>query len=160
MEIFAAIVRKVGPRAMVISGISLLGMMLLIVTNVILRPFGAVFAGTYELIEAIIILVVAGAMGYTELEKSHVTVQIFVSRLPKRLQGLFEAFVYILAIGLWIIIVWSSISIMNYRWLNEDTEILSVPILPFRFIWIFGLVFLCLVLILHFLQGLIKAVKK
>ncbi|UCG54660.1 MAG: TRAP transporter small permease subunit, partial [Dehalococcoidia bacterium] len=104
--------------------------------------------------------VVAGAIGYTELKKSHVTVEIIVSRLPRRLQGFFEALVYIIAIGLWIVIIWSSISIMNRNWLNEDTEILGLPILPFRFIWIFGLIFLCTVLVLHFLQGLIKAVKK
>ena len=160
MGIFAAIIRKIGSKAMAVSGVVLLGIMLLIVTNVILRPMGAVFAGTYELIEAFIILVVAGALGYTELEKSHVTVQVIVSRLPRRLQGFFEALIYIIAIGLWIVIIWSSISIMNHNWLNEDTEILEVPLLPFRFIWIFGLIFLCVVLVLHFLQGLIKAVKK
>ena len=160
MNIFASITRKIGEKAMVLSGVFLLGMMMLTVTNVVLRPMGAVFAGTYELIEALIIIVVAGAFGYTELEKGHVTVHILVSRFPKRLQGAFEAFIYIIGVGLWIVIVWASVSIMMERWLNENTEVLEVPILPFRFVWIFGLAFFCSVLLLNFLKGLIQAVKR
>jgi TRAP-type C4-dicarboxylate transport system permease small subunit len=160
VSIFATIVRKVGHRAMVLSSIFLLGMMLLIVTNVTIRPFGAVFAGTYELIEALIIVVVAGALGYTEMEKGHVTVQIIVSRFPQRLQGVFETFIYLIGVGLWVVITWASIAIMRERWLNEDTEVLSVPILPFRFIWVFGLIFFCSVLLVNLFKGLSQAVKK
>ena len=160
MNIFATILGKVGTKAMAISGIFLLGMMMLTVIHVVLRPMGTVIAGTYEMLELLIVIVAAGAMGYTEMEKSHVTVKIITSRFPPRLQGAFEAFIYLIGVGLWIVIVWASVSIMCKRWLDEDTEVLSIYVLPFRFIWIFGLVFLCSVLLLNLFRGLIQAVKR
>ena len=160
MSIFATIVRKVGGKAMIISGIFLLGMMLLTVASVLCRPFGTVIAGSYELIETLIIIVVAGALGYTELEKGHVTVKIVVSRFSMRLQGIFQSFIYLIGVGLWVIIAWASVGILSDRWLNEDTDILSVPILPFRFIWVFGLALFCLVLLIDFLRAINQAVRK
>ena len=160
MRIFTTIIRKVGHSAVVISGIFLIGMMLLTVSNILFRGFGGVIAGTYELIEALIIVVVAGALGYTELENSHVSVRIVVSRLSQRAQGIFGSFIYLIGTGLWVIIIWAGIEILSKRWLAEETELLSVPILPLRFVWILGLIFLCLVLLINLSKALIQAVKK
>jgi len=94
------------------------------------------------------------------LENSHVSVRIVVSRLSQRAQGIFGSFIYLIGTGLWVIIIWAGIEILSKRWLAEETELLSVPILPLRFVWILGLIFLCLVLLINLSKALIQAVKK
>jgi TRAP-type C4-dicarboxylate transport system permease small subunit len=160
MSHFATIVRKVGDNFMAIGGIFLTGMMALTTTNVIIRLFGGVIAGTYELIEVLIVVVVAGALGYTALEQSHIAVRIVTSRLSQRAKGIFESFNYAIGTGLWVVITWVSIGVLRERWLEEETDLLSVPYLPFRFIWVFGLAFLCLVLLAGLFKSLSQAVKK
>jgi hypothetical protein len=66
----------------------------------------------------------------------------------------------LISLGTWAVIVWAGIGFMIQTWLTEDTPMLEVPYLPFRFVWVFGLLFLCLVYLLGFFTAWRKAVKK
>jgi TRAP-type C4-dicarboxylate transport system permease small subunit len=154
MRYFESIINKIGHPVMLVSAIFLLGTMALTVANVISRLFGSVIAGTYELTEVLIIVVAATSLGYAALKKSHVIVDIFVSRVPQRVQGIIDAFTSVLGLAVWGIVTWQSINLLLIRWSQEDTELLNVPYYPFRILWIIGLVFLCLILVKDIVAGL------
>lgn len=160
MSLYELIVRKIGGWAKIMGGIFLVATMLVTVVNVLCRPFGRVISGSYELIEYLVVVVVACTLGYTAVEKAHIAVDIVISRLSPRVQGFLEVFNSIIDIGLWGLVIWTSTKILVVRWISEKTYDLSLPMLPLRFIWVLGLIFLCMVLLLDLFQGWRRGVKK
>ncbi|HUT67207.1 MAG TPA: TRAP transporter small permease [Dehalococcoidales bacterium] len=160
MDYFVKIMRRAGGVGAFLSGAFLTGMMLLIMANVIIRLFGGVVLGSYELTELMVVVVVSFALVYAMLEKGHVVVNILVDRFPRRVRLAFEALTHAISLGIWAVIAWASYNVLVERWLKEQSEMLSVPYSPFRLVFLLGVIFLCLVLLTGALVAAIKAVKK
>jgi TRAP-type C4-dicarboxylate transport system permease small subunit len=143
-----------------IGAFFLVAMMLLIVANIIYRMTGNVIAGSFELSVLMIVITTAFALGYAGLEGSHVLVNIVVKRFPLRAQAIVDVLMSLIALAVWSIILWASFKILSDRWLTETTDLLSVPFLPFRFVWVFGLFLFCLVYLLQIIKSIRRAVKK
>jgi TRAP-type C4-dicarboxylate transport system permease small subunit len=158
---FANCIHWIGGKGTVLSVGSLVGIMLLVVANIIARFFGTVIIGTIELVELMIVVTVAFALGYTAQRQSHVVVKVVVSRFSPRAQAILKVFTTALSIGVCAVIVWASAGIMYERaLLGEETELLSVPSFPFRFIWVFGLILFCFVLLIDLCNAISGAARK
>ena len=145
---------------MAVGAASLVGMMVLIVASVIYRRAGHVVPGTYELTELMIVVTVAFALGYAALKKSHIVVRIVVARFPQRTQAILEAVMSFISLATWAAVAWAGFIIVSKRWLSENSEMLSVPFLPFRLIFLFGLILLCSIYLIDIFRALSQAVKK
>jgi TRAP-type C4-dicarboxylate transport system permease small subunit len=161
MGYFADIVRWIGRASAVVAGGFLIAIMLLIVGNIASRSLGGVIAGTFELVKLMIVVTVGLALGYTALRQGHVAIKIVVSRLSQRVQAVLRIFTSALSIGVCAVIAWASIGITHERaLLGEQTQIWSIPYLPFRCVWVFGLLFLCLAFLLDMYRELKQAVSQ
>ena len=116
----------------------------LIVVNAVTRGFGHSITGAHELIVLFIVPSVAFALFQATLEDGHVAVTFLRNRLSQRAQAFLGRFVWLVTLLWWVLITWAGIDIMLEKWLLERTELLEVPYLPFRLVWIFALVFICL----------------
>ena len=154
------VIRSINGGGMTLGAVFLLAMMITVVANIIYRFFGHVIVGSYELVELMILVTVSFALGYTAQQKGHLVVNILVTRFPQRIQSILEAITSFISAATWGIIAWASAGILTERWLREQTEMLSVPYLPFRFIWLFGLILLCLVFLLWTYKASKEAVIK
>jgi len=139
-----------------VGAVFLTAMMLLIVANVVYRLLGHVIAGSYELSELMIVVTAAFALGYAALEGSHVAVRVLTSRFSRRVQLVLGAVMAFISLGVWGVIAWTGTSVVTERWLSERTDLLEVPFLPFRLIWILGLGLVCLVYLAEVVQTLRK----
>lgn len=148
MENFSNIVQRIVKVSMGIAGVFLLAMMAVVVVNVISRPFGEVVVGTWELVSLLIIVTAVFALGYTTFYQGHIMVRIVIERFSRRIQAIFTIFHSLIGIGIWGIIAWKSSEILFARLLEERTTLLLIPFLPFRIIWLIGLIILCLALLL------------
>jgi TRAP-type C4-dicarboxylate transport system permease small subunit len=148
MAYLTSIVRWVSKVGVVISGVFLLGIMILIVSNIIYRFFGHVIPGTYELTGLFAVAAVAFALGYTALQKSHVTIRIVQSRFSPRTRVTSEIITSVISLGTWALVIWASIVTMGDRWLREMSETLEIPYLPFRFVFVLGFIFLFFVILI------------
>jgi TRAP-type C4-dicarboxylate transport system permease small subunit len=160
MKYLANLVRRIGGWGMAVGAVALVAMMVLIVTSVILRRAGQVVPGTYELSELLVVVTVAFALGYAALEKRHIVVNIVVARFPQRAQAILAAVMSFIALATWAAVAWTGFIIVSKRWLGEDSEMLSIPFLPFRLIFLFGLILFCLVYLIDMIKALRQAVKK
>ena len=160
LERFVKIVYKIGSFGLGIGSFFLAAIMVLIGASIIVRFFGHVILGSFELIEVMIIVTVAFAVAYTAMKQSHVAVTIFVSRLPQRIRAIIASLTWFLSLGILGLILWASADIMLDKWIGEGTDILQVPILPFRFVWVFGLLLFCLALLIEMYRALKQAVSK
>ena len=86
-----------------VAGIALIGMLVLTVTNIGLRLFGDPYAGTFELVSFLSIVVVGMSLALAQRYKTHVAIDIVVSRWSTRVQlwvgaaiTLFSAIIFLL----------------------------------------------------------------
>jgi TRAP-type C4-dicarboxylate transport system permease small subunit len=100
------------------------------------------------------------ALPFTALSKRHVTVNIFLSRFPKRLQHILGGITSFIELAFWAVVAWTTLGVIMERWTNEATLDIQLPMLPFRSIWFIGLIIFCLVLFLDVIDALRKGVKK
>lgn len=145
---------------MALGAAFLVGMMVLITAGVISRRAGNVIQGTYELSELMIVVTAAFALGYAALEKRHIVIKVIVERFPRRAQAILEAVMSFISLATWAMIAWTGFLILSKRWLNEASEYLSVPYLPFRLIFFLGLVLVCSVYLIDMVRALRQAGKK
>ena len=155
-----AFFRRLSSGGMAIGAAFLTGMMVLIVANIIYRLFGHVIAGSYEIASLMIVVTVAFALGYAAVHQSHIVVKIVVARFPQRWQSILGVLMSLISLATWAVIALASYNVLSQRWLTEVTDLLDIPYLPFRIIFVVGLVILCLVYITDLVRALSQVVKR
>ena len=160
MDYFVRLVRRTTGWGMAFGAAFLTGMMVLVVANIVTRLFRHIIPGSYEISTLMIVVAVAFALGYAGVQKSHVVVKIMVDRLSPRWQWIIEILTSLISLVTWAIITWASSTVLAQRWLTEVTDLLDVPYLPFRIIFVAGLALLCLVYATNLVIALKRAVIK
>ena len=136
-------------------------MMVLTVVNILVRPVFRSILGVPELVSYGFVIVVCFGLAYTAIIRGHVSVELIVSRFPPRVQAVIESITCLISIGVFVIIAWQSAVYGWAQWLiGEYAPILEFPLMPFRFILVFGVAVLCLALLLNLLKSLSQVVKK
>ena len=147
MERFSNIIGRIVRGGTIGGSIFLLVVVLIIVINVIIRFFGHMIPGHYELVSLITVISIAFSLSYTAIHKGHIAMNIVVSRLSKRNQIILGAFTTVVSIAVWATITWASIMVIQNKMFKEVSNMLLIPYLPFRCIWVLGLILYCLVLV-------------
>ena len=138
-----------------IGGTFLVAMVLLTCGNIFSRNVWLPIKGTFELMGFFGAIVTAFALGYTQLNKGHIAVDVLVNTFPEKARkgvrilndGICSAFFGIVA---WQIAV-KATTLMNT---GEVTETLRIIYYPFTYAMAFG----CGVLALVMLTDLLKSV--
>lgn len=130
-----------------IGAVFLIAGMLLLISNILGRFINFVIPGSYELFELFMVVPVAVALVYTALKDAHVVVNILVSRFPRWLSTISEMAASLLSFATWGFITYAGAHLAFENGLKETTDILGIPYLPFRIVWviclfIFSLIYL------------------
>ncbi len=149
MEILERIIRKIGIVGTVCGVVVLSAIALIISITVVGRAMHVAFAGTFDLVETLVVVTVSFALVYGQLEDHHIRADLAIERLRGRVKAAIECFLGILAFIYWAALLWAGWIIMLEKWgAGEATDILGVPVVPFRGIWVFALgVMLVLILL-------------
>jgi TRAP-type C4-dicarboxylate transport system permease small subunit len=136
-------------------------MMVLTVVNVLVRPVFRSILGVPEMVSYGFVVVVCFGLAYTAVMRGHVSVELVVSRFPPRVQAVIESIIYLLSIGVFAVIAWQSAVHGWEQWLvGEYAPVLKFPIMPFRYILVFGVAVLCLALLLNLFKSMAQVVGK
>lgn len=141
---------------------ALMAMMLVVVGNVVCRFFRVFIQGsTYDLVELMAVVLVSFAVAYTALTGGHIIIRILISRLWPRTQAILEAFTSVLGLGIWAVAAWAGARFAWEMWLKgEEFPVVGVSVALFRYVWVLGLILLCLVLLLDLSKALPRTVRK
>ncbi len=141
-----------------IAGFFLLVLMLLTVCDTLLRAvFNAPILGGMEICESAMLILGAFAIVYCAYEKGHVTVDILVSKLSPKGQGIVEIIGYVLCLVLVIPMTLVYIPEAMIKWrLSEVSTVLRIPDFPFYIVIVIGFTMFCLVI----LNAIIETVKR
>lgn len=100
------ILRFVSDRLKMFGAICLFSMVMLTCVDVVGRFFKHPVFGSVELVTFLGVLAVAMSLPFTHDTKGHIGVELFVRKLPKRVQGVIELCTGILSLGLFSLVTW------------------------------------------------------
>jgi TRAP-type C4-dicarboxylate transport system permease small subunit len=131
MEGILKIVLRLGKWSSVVGEISLTFMMLLTVSDVILRSFRRPIVGTYELVSFSGAVAIGFSVPITSWMRGHVNVDLFTSKLPQKVRDAFDIGTRCLVISLFLLLSWRLIIYgMNLYRVREVSMTLQLPFYP------------------------------
>lgn len=139
----------------------LLLLMFLTVGDVVGRRFFlSPISGTFELTEFMLALVVFLSLGYTQVRKGHISIDVMVSRFSPRTQAIIDSVTYFVSLGLFSLVTWQ-LAIHANRLLegHNVSGVLSLPVFPFVIAVAVGSFLYCLVLLVDLLSSMARVVK-
>ena len=161
MEAFMKLVESVS-RAMAIVSITFLGAMVFLITvNVILRPtpIGGIL-GTYEITGFLGAGLIAMAIGYVQLQRGNIQVDLLVSRLSRKTQAVVDSITCFVSAFLYGIIAFCCFKEGIMMWeKGEVSPTVSISLLPVYFIIGLGCFLLGVVLLTDSIKSINDMVK-
>lgn len=148
MRYYNNIIKWICDKGAILAAVSMIFIMMLLVANVVVRPFGGVIKANYELIDIVSSVAIAFCLVYAGLHHHHIVIRILTERFTQLSQTRIRIFTSFSELVFWALVCWRSVAILNeHRWVVEITEQARIPVLPFRLIWTFGILLFCLVII-------------
>lgn len=140
----------------------LLGMMLLITCDVILRfVFNKPISGSFELVEVMMGTVASLSIAFCGFRRGHVAVELFTDQLPKKIGNILSIFHHVVCVIFFVAIAVKGAQQANITMESGTvTALLEIPIYPFIWILCFGASLLALVYIVQMIEIFKKVVSK
>jgi TRAP-type transport system small permease protein len=153
------ILRKLGFFSSFLSklgAIALFGMMSLTTADVIGRYiFNSPILGAFEITEFLVLILIFSFLGYTQSQKTHVSVDLLVERFPKKHQIVIDLFNHVICFLLMILITWMGyLNALDLMHAGESSPNLAIP----HYIFAFFLVFGCAVTSIEFFRDVIRLI--
>ena len=142
------IIKKVSVITDRLAGVCFFSVMVLVLTNIIMRNvFKLPIKGTVEITGLLIATGLGFALANCEMTDFNVGMDILTEKFSRGTQKVVAAAVYLISLSFWTIVVWrifiyASTSLVNGR----VTSTASIPMYPFIFILGFNVFCLCAVL--------------
>lgn len=152
--VYAFLLRRTVIGLAVLSGVSVLCMMLVTVSDVLLRsvPVPVKLVGAYDLVRLFGAAAVACALPYTTAVKGHVAVEFFFHKLPRRGRIAVDTANRLLGIALFSTLAWQSAGYAHsLRISGEVSPTLQLPMHP----PIYLVAFACVVVVLVIVHNLV-----
>ena len=140
-----------------VAGLCLAAMILMTCANIFLRIVWIPLKGTYELMGYFGALVTAFALGYTQMKKGHIAVDVLVTLFNPKAQKLLQAISCLICTIFFSIAGWQIFQYATTLWrTGEVTETLRIAYYPFAYGVAGGCLLLALVMLIEFLQLLFR----
>jgi TRAP-type C4-dicarboxylate transport system permease small subunit len=159
---FMKVVTRISAVMVAISAAALGIMMFLTVADLTGRNFLHPINGS-ELIGMLLIVASSLSLGWCQITKGNISIDVLSKRLKPRGQAILNIFSYSISVAVTVIICWQGTKMMlNYMSLDLGgrTAILSLIIWPFWLIITLGLALVTVVFCIDLYQSLVRAFKK
>ena len=138
-----------------IAGLFLLAMIAITGANIVIRLFWLPIRGTFELMGYFGAVVTAFALGYTQIKRGHIAVDIVVLRFSEKVQRILHAVNHLICMAFFSIVTWQVFKYaMTLRETGEVTETLQIIYYPFTYAVALG----CLIMAFTFLVDFLKSI--
>jgi TRAP-type C4-dicarboxylate transport system permease small subunit len=157
---FQRLITKVGNWGTVLGAIFMSAIALIITATVVGRALRIALPGTFDLVETLVVVSIAFALVYGQLQDRHLRAEIAIERLHGRVKSGIESFLGVFNLFYWAVLLYAGAAMFSDKWgKGEATELLKVPVAPFRGVWVFALIVMCLLLVFKLVHHLRRWVK-
>lgn len=139
-----------------IAGLCMVAIMLLVISNIILRAFlNRPILGTYEYVGFLTAVVIGLALAYCAVQNGHIAISFVADRFPPRIQAAVDMIMNAAALCFWGLSAWY---IWKYGRSMTDSGVVApttqIPFYPFVYLVSFGLFVLSLVLFVRLIESI------
>lgn len=139
-----------------LAGYCVVGVMLLVVSNVILRKvFRLPISGTYEIVGFLTALSISLSLAYCSVKKAHIGVDYIIGKFPKPVQTISTIFINLVSACFWGFTSWQvgryALSLMKNGVVSSTAQI---PMFPIVLLIGIGLLALSLVSVVDFFESM------
>ncbi|MCL6478593.1 MAG: TRAP transporter small permease [Peptococcaceae bacterium] len=157
IKIYNKLINLINNRLKDLAAIVLVFIVLLVVVNIILRPFGKAIMGAYDLVVILTPVVISLSVAYCAVKNGHVAIGLLVERFPKRVQKIIDfitgsIFIVTLSIATWYLVQHAD----KMRQNKEVTTTILIPYAPFILLVAVGIGMLALVVLGKVLNLFVK----
>jgi TRAP-type C4-dicarboxylate transport system permease small subunit len=150
MKWFVRILNRISVLERNVGAFFMISVVIVMCANVAYRAIGGIIAGTFDLVELLIVPAIGFALVTVELQRRHIVVDMVTIHLPKKLQSWMGISVTVIGLLYWAAICWASWKMLLKKMATgEHTQLLQVSVIPFRVIWVFALAWVCVMVILN-----------
>ncbi len=142
--------------------IGILVMMLITCIDVILsKLFTLPIQGAIDVVQFSQVIAIAFALATTLILGRHIQVDIFISSLPRRTQGVIDSLASLIGFAFFLVVIWQlSMLGHSFRIAGEASmSQLRFALFPFPFAIALGSIPVCVVFLHRFINSVIKVVK-
>lgn len=141
-----------------IAAICIVFIMVLVVGNILLRVFiGSPILGTYEYVGFLTAAMIGLALASCALQNGHIAVSFVLEKFPTKMQAVVDIIMNIFALSFWGLSAWYIGKYANSMTVSGVVSpTTQTPFYPFVYLVSFGMMALCLVLLLR----LVESIKK
>ncbi len=148
MNYLQLVVRKVSIFGRNVAAVFLLAVVTIMCANVAYRAIGGIIPGTFDLVELLIIPAIGFALVTVEFQKRHTVVDMVTTHLPAGARNLLEIAVSIVSFFYWAALSWAGWKMLTRKMATgEATQLLQISVTPFRIVWVFTLLWVCVVIV-------------
>ena len=151
MRWLRANVRRLAIVMVLLGSVGMLASMAICVADVIgTNFFDWPVPGTLEFTESTMVLIVFGALAFTQDKRGHIRVEILHALCGPRVQSFLDMLTHLVALVFFVLLAWYSFGELSYSWeIGEATMgTIRFPLYPARLLLSFGTVLLILQLAL------------
>ena len=145
-----------------LSALAVVVVMLIVCANVFAREiFESPLKGTVDIVSLLGVLVIGGAIAYTQVLKGHIRITLLIDKFPNKVRSTLTGLVDLTGIILFGILSWQTILFAIGTYKNgELSEVLKIPITPFAFVVSAAFISLTLVLLADLINVLTRGLRK
>ncbi len=133
MDRYLTILQIVNKGMDFVAGTALMLIMLLTACDVVLRYLGHPILGSYDLVSFGAAFVIGFALPRTSWEKMHITVDIFVEKIPAH-RFILDIVTRAMAFALFVLLAWNlTILGADFFKTGEETLTLGIPLFPIAY---------------------------
>lgn len=157
MELLNRINNIINNVFMCIAGIVLAAMIVLTCANIFCRLVWLPIQGTFELMGYFGAIITAFSLGYTQIKKGHIAVDIVVLGFPPRIRAVLNAINCGICAAFFMIVGWEIWKYATNLWrTGEVTETLRIVYYPFTYAVALGCFALTFVFLVEFLNSIFR----
>ena len=125
------------------------------------QMFGVPVPGATEITESTMVLIVFGALTYTQIRRSHIRVELFYMRAGARGQAAMDVFASLMAVLFFSLLLWQAANeaLFSIRIDEATFGLVRLPLWPARIVLAAGTALLILQLLLDLVVDLNRLVK-
>lgn len=157
MDVLDKIIQRLNQIFVWIAGCILGIMIFLTCANIFLRAVWVPIAGTFELMGYFGAVITAFALGYTQINRGHIAVDVIVLRFSERTRRILQVINSLICMVFFALVAWQIAKYGTTLWrTGEVTETLRIIYYPFTYGVALGCALLSLVFLTDFLKSFLQ----
>jgi TRAP-type C4-dicarboxylate transport system permease small subunit len=147
MQRFSATLSRLALGLLLLGTVGMIASMLLGVADVVGTKFlDYPVPGTLEFTESTMVLIVFGALAYTQERRGHIRVELLYTHAGPRGKSFMEAVTHLVALAFFALLAWQGVGELAYSWEIREATMGTVrfPLYPARFLLVLGVLLLLL----------------